>query len=42
LYHALPAGATPVAKNGDGKRKVKDFEFYYNGWTADDTDPKFG
>jgi len=33
MYHALPIGATVVAKNELGKRVVGDWEFHYNGYT---------
>jgi hypothetical protein len=35
LYHALPCGATPVPMGKDGKRKVGDWEFHYDGWKID-------
>jgi len=42
LYHAMPAGATPVPKNPlTGKRTSEGFEFFYNGWTRERTDPVF-
>ena len=41
LYHAMPAGATPVPKNNDGKSTADGFEFFYNGWMREVTDPVF-
>ena len=34
LKHELPTGCTPVPLNSDGKRKHKDWEFFYNGWKS--------
>jgi len=41
VYHAMPAGATPVPMNNDRKRTADGFEFFYNGWTRESTDPVF-
>ena len=41
LHYAMPADATPVPKNADGKRTVNGFEFYHNGWTREINDPSF-
>jgi hypothetical protein len=34
--HSMPTGAQPVPKNPEGKRTVKDWEFFYKGWEDDD------
>ena len=28
----LPTGCIPVPKDGNSKRKINDWAFYYNGW----------
>jgi len=41
LYHAMPTGCTPVPEDDDGIRSSAGFQFYYNGWTRDASDPPF-
>jgi len=41
LYHAMPAGCTPVPKDDDGVRSSDGFTFYHNGWTRETSDPQF-
>jgi len=41
LHHVMPAGATLVPRNNRGKRTSEGFEFFYNGWTRESTDPVF-
>jgi hypothetical protein len=41
LYHAMPAGATPVPVNPKtGERTIKDWHFFYQGWNRDEVEEK--
>lgn len=42
LHHALPAGATPVPQNAEGKRALKGWEFHCNRWEHDENVPESG
>ena len=37
IHHALPTGAVPVPADNNGDRKVKDYQFFYKGWTKQNT-----
>ena len=37
----MPAGVTPVPKDSSGKRMSDGFEFFYNGWRREGTNPLF-
>ena len=37
-YPALPTGIMPVPKNEDGKRLLHGWQFFYDGWTKNESD----